>query len=161
MFMYLFSGACVDSGLQNVENRQTMKTGGWNVDGAPDQDAKFATLCNKPDTFWGYDYGSAVGYVEATFIGSGKGTLDFGNCYSSGETKVFLNDVEIDKAGANEKSKVITFDYNCGDTLKLTEEPIGIIKVNSLKLAECTSECDENKNGRLYIELKYHFCCIH
>ena len=157
MSLYLFSvgagggvgGTCVDSGLENVANREAMKTGGWNVDGCPDE--SYASYCNNPNTFWCYDYGSAVGYVEATFSGSGKATLDYGNCFS-GVTKVYLNDVEIDTVNG-QKSKIITFDYNCGDTLKLTEEGSSILKINSLNLAEC-SECGEDKNGRLYIEFK-------
>ena len=137
MSLYLFSGgACVDSGLELTWNRLAMKTGGWNVDGCPDQWEGYALRCNNPDTFWCYDSGSAEGYVTATFSGSGKATLDFGNC-NSGISKVYLNNVEIGKA-EKQKSKIITFYYNCGDILRLTEEKSSILKINSLNLAECS-----------------------
>ena len=148
----------MDSGLENVANRQAMKIGGWNVDGCPDQSSSYASSCNNPNAFWCYEYGSAEGYVTATFSGSGKGTLDFGNCYS-GVSKVYLNDVEIGKA-EKEKTKIITFHYNCGDTIRLTEEGSSILKINSLSLAEC-SGCGEDKNGKLYIEFKQNFWCKH
>ena len=112
-----------------------MKAGGWMVDWAPNQDAHHAARCGGYETFWAYSHGD--GFVKATFKGSGKGVLDFGNCYSTGFTKVYLNDTEIGSAPANESSKVINFNYTTGDTLKITEEQIGIIKINSLHLQAC------------------------
>ena len=111
-----------------------MVDGGWVVD-APKQDiapTPFAK-CGVPDTFRGYKYNTAVGYVEATFKGFGIGILDFGNCFNSGITKVYMNGVEIGSA-ASFQYKVINFNYKRGDTLKITEEQTAIIKVNSLRL---------------------------
>ena len=118
-----------------------MKEGGWRVDGAPEHSNVYAIYCDVPNTFWGYKYHSATGFVEATFKGSGRATLEFGNCYhKGGVVKVYLNADEIGVATKLEKSKVINFNYSRGDVLNITEEykgEGGIIKINSLKLEEC------------------------
>ena len=138
---YLFLGTCSDSALENVTNRQVMKEGGWRVNGAPEHSNVYAIYCDVPNTFWGYKYHSATGFVEATFKGSGRATLDFGNCYNfGGVVKVYLNAHEIGEADKLELSKVISFHYSKGDVLNITEEFKGyggIIKINSLKLVEC------------------------
>ena len=117
-----------------------MKDGGWIVDGAPEHANKYAGMCGDFDTFWGYAYGAKVGYVEATFQGSGTAILNFGNCYFMGVTNVYLNDVLIGSAASNDKSVVISFKYNRDDVLKITEEGVGILKINSLKLEACEKE---------------------
>ena len=134
-------GPCVDYALQNVRNRKDMKDGGWNVDGAPHHDNMYAANCGGYKTFWGYKRGWAAGLIEATFKGSGRGTLDFGSCYKRGGiTKVYLNGIPIALAHTNLQSKVISFEYKRGDVLKITEEKTGIMKINSFKLEDCKKE---------------------
>ena len=122
-----------------------MKDGGWFVDGAPDESNNCAGHCS-PDDCEGYGFSGhkkgqkrgidPIGYVNATFKGSGTGKLEFGNCYQTANsvTKVFLNDLLIATAGTNTWPLAIRFDYKRGDILKLTEERRGIIKLVSLKL---------------------------
>ena len=118
-----------------------MKEGGWRVDEAPEHASDYAWYCARPISFWGFKYYRAIGFVEATFNGSGRATLDFGNCYDKGGVvKVYLNAVVIGEAETLELSKVISFNYSKGDVLNITEEfkrNGGIIKINSLKLEEC------------------------
>ena len=121
-----------------------MKAGGWFVDGAPDHDIQLLRRYNHPTsnhcynhpTFWGYMKGQSVGYVQATFKGSGKARLNFGNCVTRGVVKAYLNDREISSAGPTESRKV-SFNYEKGDILKITHESYGIIKIYYLKLMEC------------------------
>ena len=131
----------MDSALENVKNREVMKQGGWRVDGAPEHGSNYAWYCARPVTFWGFKYHRATGFVEATFKGSGRATLDFGNCYDKGGVvKVYLNAQEIGEADKLELSEVISFSYSKGDVLNITEEfkrNGGIIKINSLTLEEC------------------------
>ena len=134
-----YTGPCVDHNLQNVKNRNDMASGGWNIN-APDQDNGYAGGCGGYNTFWGYDHGSPVGYVEAIFKGSGIATLSFGNCYIGGITKVYLNGHVISSAGPYQSSVVSRFNYKRGDYLKIAEENMGIIKINSLKLEGCKQE---------------------
>ena len=72
--------------------------------------------------------------VSATFEGSGTATLDFGNCYTHGITRVYLNSKIIGSALPNTISVTTNIKYKPGDVLKITEEDMGIIKINSLKL---------------------------
>ena len=58
-----------------------MKDSGWIVFVKADPNKAYGAkrFCGN-ETFWGYKHGAAIGYVQATFKGSGKGTLNFGNC---------------------------------------------------------------------------------
>ena len=114
-----------------------MEASGWLVDGAPDQDNMFAAGCGGYETFWGYLYGYAIGKVSAIFKGSGNAVIDFGSCFSNGVTKVYLNGNEIGSASANQQSVVANFTYKAGDNLTVTEEQVGIMKINSLHLEGC------------------------
>lgn len=134
-----YAGPCVDHALQNVKNRNDMVAGGWIIN-APHQANVYAAGCGGYNTFWGYTNGFPVGYVEATFKGSGIGTLNFGNCYFNAITKVYLNGHLISSAGPNQSSVVIRFTYKSGDILRIAEEGGGIIKINSLKLEACKQE---------------------
>ena len=135
-----------------------MKNGGWivYVRAVPNEIYAAKKYCDGYNTFWGYKNGAEIGYVKATFKGSGAGTLDFANCYLQGKTRVYLNNRRIAEAGhcigtcIGQKSEVVSFNYKKGDVLKITEEDFGIIKINSLKLAAC-------KNEGNYVSKKYHW----
>ena len=142
-----YAGPCVDHGLQNVRNRNDMAAGGWIIN-APHQANDYAPGCGGYNTFWAYTYGFPVGHVDATFKGSGIGTLNFGNCYGHGITKVYLNGHLISSAGPNQSSVVTRFNYKSGDVLKVAEEGMGIIKINSLKLDAC------KKIGKTFWQVK-------
>ena len=118
-----------------------MKEGGWFVDGAPDESDNCDGRCSYANCegygFSGHKKGKkTIGYVNATFKGSGTGKLEFGNCYfkSNSVTKVYLNDLLIASAPTSTWPIAIRFDYKRGDILKLTEERRGIIKLVSLRL---------------------------
>ena len=121
-----------------------MEAGGWLVDGAPSQENTYAEGCGGYETFWGYSHDFAIGKVSATFNGSGKGVLNFGNCFRKGFTKVYLNGHEIGSASPNQKSVVANFTYKAGDKLTVTEEQAGIIKINSLHLEGCKREGNDD-----------------
>ena len=108
-----------------------MEKGGWvfNVDSSKNR--YWEGRCGK-DTWYGLTSGAANGYVQATFDGSGKGTLNYGNCYEYGWVRVYLNNVMISQANANIKNKMVDFQFSKGDVLKIAEA--GIIKLNSLKI---------------------------
>ena len=117
-----------------------MKNGGW-IDNGIESGIDYAFTCGGYETFWGYHNTntrtkhSDIGYVKASFKGSGNGTLDFGNCYNKGKTIVYLNNQSIAEAGPFRTSEV-HFNYKKGDVLKITED-CAIIKINSFKLDAC------------------------
>ena len=115
-----------------------MEAGGWLV--KAEKSAQCVHNPNDPnygeyDTFWGFNQHSDVGYAQATFKGVGTATLDFKNCYKSGQTNVYLNGLQIGSADAHQ-SKVISFSYKSGDTLRISEDD-AMFKVNSLRLMGC------------------------
>ena len=130
----------MDQALQNVKSRHTMEAGGWITSGAPDPSTPgmytgYSAGCGGSSTFWGYDQGGHVGFVQATFRGSGRGILSFGNCKSGRSVaNVYLNGQLIGSAGPNQNS-LASFIYKGGDILRITEENSGIIKINSLQLS--------------------------
>ena len=132
--VFQLAGPCPDSGLQNVQNRAAMTPAGWILDVDPDT-TNYAGHCGS-STFWGYKVGAPIGRVSAVFKGFGSATLNFGMCYVGGTTKVYLNNLLIGSAAANQKSVgLVPFNYKPGDTLKLEEEGGGIIIINSLQIA--------------------------
>ena len=129
---------CLDDGLTNIANKNVMTANGWTVDVYYSNDTPnnwYSSNCNS-GTFYGYCYGNYIGSVTASFKGSGKATLDFGNCHTAGVTKAYLNGKEIAQASTLTMSKEVTFTYRPGYILKLDEQKHGIIQLNSLKL-EC------------------------
>ena len=117
---------------------------GWNLDlkNDPIATSSYRKHCGT-HTFWGYKYGKKVGTMSYVFKGHGEATLKFGNCYTRGETKVYLNDKRIGSAKSKTKNEII-LSYKPGDilrltgreTLRLTEEASkGIIIIYSLMIS--------------------------
>ena len=131
---------CLDAGLENVQTLTAMEMNGWTTDINNGDTAYnnwiYSSLCGD-STFWGYNYLWPIGSVSAVFKGSGKARLNFGACSLYGTTKVYLNNRQIGIAQKRKLDVVTNFQYKKGDILKLEEEGMGIIKINSLKLA-CT-----------------------
>ena len=86
------------------------------------------------ENWYGYEDASAIGSIKTTLSGTGRAKLNFGNCYTSGIVKVFLDNTEIATASGDEKTKTVEFAYSDGNELKLTED-FAIIVFNSF---ECT-----------------------
>ena len=129
-----------DAKFARLTSKSVMEKNGWkaNVDYSNGEDWNKAheRECST-DTFYGYRGGDLVGSVSATFKGSGKGVLSYGNCYKTGFVVVSLNNVEIGRSSSNSNIKgSITFQYRRGDTLKIEEFNTGIIKLYSLDLQE-------------------------
>ena len=146
MFLNTPIEPCLDEGLQKVYSRSPMERNGWIIDVDSCEggwcDHHFGSLCGT-STFWGYKWGYARGKVSAVFHGSGEASLSFGQCYTKGTTKVYLNDVPKGSAGPRQFGVVANFSYNTGDTLMLEEEGWGIIKINYLKLT-----CGGNQSNK-------------
>jgi len=81
--------------------------------------------------------GSPSCHIKTTLNGSGRAKIDFGNCFTEGVSKLFLDGNEIASAGASEANIVKEFDYTDGSELKLTEEQTGVISFNSFGVLTC------------------------
>ena len=94
--------------------------------------------CQQKD-FMGDFNGGFISRVSAVFIGTGNAEISFGNCNDKGETRMFLNNVEIGKAGPQSESNPGTFSYKVRDTLHIEGKEGGIISINSIKI-KCKGE---------------------
>ena len=114
-----------------------MTNNGWIFNINRDVPNSFQKACSQGSTWYGYSP-FTVGTVTANFTGAGTATLDYGNCYSAGEVKVYLNGELKDVANKNMPSKKLNFDFSPNDVLELKEfddsGQNGIIKLNSLNL---------------------------
>ena len=86
----------------------------------------------KTDTFWGWASVGTVGTASVVLKGDGTGTLGFGNCFTGGNVKVYLNDQLLKTAGTQQFPS-ITFSFSEGDVLRITED-FAIMQLNSLEL---------------------------
>ena len=85
-----------------------------------------------------YKLNEHEGSIKTTLFGNGRAKLDFGNCYTSGIVKVFVDNTEIASTTHSTTSKTVEFDYNDGSELKIVEENAGIIMFNSFEVLSCT-----------------------
>ena len=74
--------------------------------------------------------------MYTSFWGTGKATLQFGNCYSEGEVTILLDDNEIAKSKRNEIKSSVTFNVADGSTLAIKTDNRAIIQLFRLDL-EC------------------------
>ena len=73
--------------------------------------------------------------ISTNLFGKGRGLLGFGNCWSTGVVKLYLNGTEIESAGPGE-SKEVSFDFNGGSKLEVMELDTAIIQINSFVLGK-------------------------
>ena len=74
-----------------------------------------------------------MGTVSANLQGSGEVRLDFGNCWSSGVVKVYLNSREVANADKNTPSKIVSFSFKDGDLLEMKDTgENSIIAINDI-----------------------------
>ena len=138
----MFSIECIDGRFTQLSSKSDMLKNGWMVDitdsngqdRSPTRDI-FEEKC-KTDTFYGYNGGDEVGRVSATFKGTGKAILSYGNCFSTGYVKVSLNDSEEGRSSPYQND-LVTIQYRKGDVLKIEEIDTAIIKLYYLVLQDC------------------------
>ena len=122
-----------DNKLTDFSSAMVMERNGWKLNIRCSMTSKFSPQCGR-DTWFGYNYAQSVGSVQTMFQGTGKATLNFGNCYGSGHVIVYLNGREISRANAYQPRIDVEFQYSKGDILYIVEVNTAIIKLNSLHL---------------------------
>ena len=125
-----------------------MKNAGWNlgVEEWQNSHAKVAEKCRRGTNWFGWSAHAKVGIVSTTLQGNGKATLDFGNCWDTGEVKVYLNDEVVASAQKNTPSKTVSFNFHDGDILKLRDEgPNSKITINDITFSCISGKMSELK----------------
>ena len=105
----------------------------WITDGTSLNAAHHSSTCDFGNTWYGYISGNPVGSIWTIFHVTGTGALSFGNCYTHGSVKVFLNEKEIAEA-TSLQIKEVSFDYKVGDVLKIGEYDTAIRKLYSFSV---------------------------
>ena len=119
-----------------TRSKEEMETNGWEVSATAGYPSEANNVCMAGGTWYGFTGGSTIGSISATFIGSGRATLDFGNCYNNGLVTVYVNEIEVARASETYPeitSVQATFDFTPGDVLRISED-FAIIKLNSLHI---------------------------
>ena len=109
----------------------------------PDLIQKCKRHCCAKLCFWGFVYGYNIGWVKAKFRSSGSGVLSLGNCHQTGQVHVYLDKLRLHSANPDEHAETVKFSYNAGQVLKIEEEQLGVIQINSLTL-QCRSDGNAN-----------------
>ena len=104
-------------------------TGTWNI---PKFSQKWLadSMCSN---LYAWTRGDPICSISIILVGEGQGKLDFGNCWSDGFVKVYLNGIEIGSANPNE-FKVASFNYTNGSELEIQELSGAIIQLNKVDI---------------------------
>ena len=121
----------------DYSSTSAMQEAGWvfsgNMNSLP---SDYASHCQtSPASSWyGFANGNAVGTLSVVLPGSGSGTVDFGNCHTSGTVVLYINDQSVASAPVGTHSLVAHITFVAGDTLRLSDEDTTIIRLNSIQL---------------------------
>ena len=115
-----------------------MEDNGWIIN-ATAPDFQYVHQCGK-ETWFGWNSGGSVGAISAVLKGSGESTLAFGNCWTRGYVRAYLNDQLIGSAGGRQSANV-TFSFSTGDVLTVAEYNVAIIKLYELSF-DCNGKND-------------------
>jgi hypothetical protein len=89
-------------------------------------------------SYCGFQYpGDAL--LSLTLVGSGSGTLDFGNSWRAGIVWAHLNGDLLGSADPGNLSVVVNFTFGYGDEIQITETGDGVNVINSLSFT-CQSD---------------------
>jgi hypothetical protein len=122
-----------------------MEANGWHFDW--NDGHSFLTLPNSyycsgvPTTSYCGFQSEGDALLSLTLVGSGSGTLDFGNSWTSGSVRVYLNGEILEIAEARNLSVVVTFTFGYGDVLALLTSELSdaVNVINSLSFT-CSSD---------------------
>ena len=123
-----------------------MEMNGWKLEGSADERLVFTG--KSCATSWGYDGinnwwrsrygGSSQGWkttsVSAVFENDGRATLQFANCNTGGNVKVYLNDSVIATSTSSGRNTIVSFNYDRLSELRIETDDYSIIKLNSLNV---------------------------
>ena len=130
-----------------MSSRKAMEKQGWVFDMSADDRCFFTgERCSTAYGYSGLSYwwrsrygGSGRGWttnsVSTIFRNSGQATLQFANCYNSGEVKVYLNNSVIATSTSNGRDTKLKFTFSIGSNVTITTDTYSIIKLNSFSVS--------------------------
>jgi len=140
--------------LDELGNQGEMSKNGWkievpNMKGQNQIDLnswihwRCGSETNEVENWYGWKSGASAGTISTILKGSGNLTIDFGNCWSEGEVKVYLDSKLMAAAPKLTKHVVKKFSFNQGALLEIKDEGANsIIRLNSITF-ECSATASD------------------
>ena len=145
MIIFLVSGPtslCANQGIADFSSHANMEEHGWDLKEVDKNNRLMLSqhACNNHLEFlknnkWIVEQWS-TSVISTSFWGTGKATLQYGNCFNEGEVAIFLDDNEIAKSKRGEYISKVTFNVEEGSTLAIKTDDKAIIRLFRLDL-EC------------------------
>ena len=88
---------CPNNALTDLKRETNLELNGWIIN-ATFPSWQYVHQCGK-ETWFGWNGGNSVGAISAILKGSSKATLTFGNCWTRGYVRAYLNEKLIGSAG--------------------------------------------------------------
>ena len=124
--------------MNNLKNSQSATVTGWmfDLDSGP---WNYGNIGTCGDASWfGWKTGAAIGTISTILYGNGNASLTFGNCWNTGQVKLFLDGNEISSASSN---SLITSEFEFKDSnIRFEEHNTAIIRFDDFEIQECDAD---------------------
>ena len=146
--------SCNNMHVNNLLESSTDTVQGWDLSldyGKWSNNAEAEEKCGPG--WYGWADSANVGTISTMLYRNSQyqcGRLDFGNCWTGGNVRVYLNDDRIGEASANTPSLTIEFPVLADSQLEIREEGTNaIIKFNHFEMIAC--DVDPNGNTKAHL----------
>jgi hypothetical protein len=139
--------ACESLNANDYSSWSVMANNGWSHDTSGDAHLSdmshdgVANNCQEGSNWFGWSHNAEVGRLSYVMPAAGTGTVDFGNCWSDpGDVVLYVDDVEVARAGPNQQHVIATIVFQAGSTLAIQDEgQNSVAKLTSMDLT-CTGD---------------------
>ena len=136
------SAACAHENIKELRSYESMKEGGWDLDGIIEKDRLVlpgqscdATLYRIKDFSWIVQKW-IPSLISTKFWGSGRVNLKFDNCNQQGEVTIVVDGSEIAKSKSVGGETTASFNVEEGSVLEIKADNRAIIRLIDLQI-EC------------------------
>jgi hypothetical protein len=133
---------CSAMSVSDFPSVESMREAGWDIDFGivMSESNQFRSKCGEGRSFFGWSAMDEIGAATLVLPAAGTGELDFGNCWDDGhnvaEVTVYINDGMVAVA-KNAEEKTVSFAFQAGDVLKVTDGKRGSIAMIKRLALEC------------------------
>ena len=136
---------CAAINVNDFSDFWKMQQVGWSVKGNLNHhhvgvgaDKRGAVCNNGQKNWWGWSGGKSVGHLNLVSPVTSTVTIDVGNCWNTGNVRVYANGVKVLDATKETSSKKATFSVKKGETISIRDEGRNsVMRLNSLQFESC------------------------
>ncbi len=139
--------ACDSLNANDYSSWSAMANDGWTHDTTGDAQlsdmthAGVANSCQEGSNWFGWSHNAEVGRLSYVMPAAGTGTVDFGNCWGDpGNVVLYVDDVEVARAGPNEQHVLATIVFQAGSVLAIQDEGQNSVAKLSSTTLDCTGD---------------------